>query len=480
MQNDSLMLSIIIPVVRIASNFDACISSLLAQTYEKFEILFIDGGTSEQYSKMCAAWMERDKHIRVVSSKSSNIQYCYRAGLLAAKGKYIAFPDLRDTIHQDFYYRIVCAMRIQDADAGGGGFSENSHVLQEEKIVSLTRERAQQAAFSILPDGQFLSTSLHDKVFRRDCIPQSGKIDLFTILMSINCFVVLPGLGYYYRDERKDMDIIVGAVTIYYPDTDVVENLRSYVDNLDELILLDNTPEPDCAFREQVEKWGHIRYIARKENRGIADALNEAFNIADGRYQWMLTMDQDSSFPKENFREYLAQLPIVYKKYPNVFALGATAENDPIRPRYEEVSECITSGTLNLVPFAKKIGGLRSDFFIDEVDFEYCYRGRTAGGVVVRYGIPVMKHHVGASFTVRILGRSFICWNEKYFRCYYMARNRCYIMRDYPSERIRYLNGFIRWVIKILLAESDRWRKLRYIIKGIRAFWHGETGRLKE
>lgn len=274
---------------------------------------------------------------------------------------------------------------------------------------------------------------------------------------------------------------IAGVVTLYHPDEKVLENIRSYYDDLEELIVMDNTPEPDAAFVEELKKLERVRYVSYGKNRGIAEAMNEALDMVDGRYRWLLSMDQDSSFPEGKFHEYLSKLPEAERRYPNMYALSVTTlDNTNVYPEYSIANNCMTSGTLNLVSFAKKIGGFRVDFFIDEVDLEYCYRGNAAGGVVVQYGVPVMKHQLGDNFHTKFLWRTIGCMNENYIRCYYIARNRFYVMRDYPSERLRYIDEFLRWVIKLVIAEPDRWRKLRYIGKGICDFLRGKTGELKE
>ena len=38
---------------------------------------------------------------------------------------------------------------------------------------------------------------------------------------------------------------VAGIVTLYYPDGDVLENIESYLSEIDQLYVIDNTPEKE-------------------------------------------------------------------------------------------------------------------------------------------------------------------------------------------------------------------------------------------
>ena len=90
---------------------------------------------------------------------------------------------------------------------------------------------------------------------------------------------------------------ISGAVVFYKPDEEVKENILSYLDNLDHLYVIDNTP--NMSNEKLLPKSKKIEYIPLNENKGVSYALNVAAkkSIEKG-YKWMMTMDQDSKFKK--------------------------------------------------------------------------------------------------------------------------------------------------------------------------------------
>lgn len=253
-----------------------------------------------------------------------------------------------------------------------------------------------------------------------------------------------------------------------------------YVEQLDKLYLVDNSPQKPEAIIAQLTTNPKIVYVSMHGNQGIAAALNKALDlaIADG-FDWLLTMDQDSQFTENGFADYVSQLPRVLAQEQHVYGLCVTTLDDKERwPTFSQTASCITSGMILNTDFARKAGGFRTDFFIDEVDLEFCYRCNRLCGTLIRYGRPIMHHQLGDSFHPRLLGHTFGTMNEKYLRWYYIMRNRLYVMQAYPEVRLSYGIATLKALIKIVLFEPDKYRKLRYACRGLCDFLRGKKGGL--
>lgn len=276
--------------------------------------------------------------------------------------------------------------------------------------------------------------------------------------------------------------ILAGVITLYNPDKDVVGNLLSYASFLGHFYIFDNSPSPHEDIKEKVEKTTCVTYFWTGENKGIAACLNQALQLADKEgFQWLLTMDQDSRFMTEHIPEYLSCLS---KADENVYGICPTFQEELKRKAVpnsilSEVKSCVTSGNIVRVKLAMQCGGYNESLFIDEVDLEFCYRCNKAGYKLYKYNKVIFSHHVGDPIHKCILGFHFTALNESYIRQYYIMRNRLYVCDKYPEVRTDYYWNIIKWMIKILLAEPDKYRKFKYALKGWRDYNHRRFGSLK-
>jgi rhamnosyltransferase len=89
---------------------------------------------------------------------------------------------------------------------------------------------------------------------------------------------------------------VAGMVVLYEPTAAMLDNIHSYVDQVSVLYVVDNTENPDESIVSAFETFSTIRYLPNAHNLGVATALNIGARhaIEDG-YEWLLTMDQDST-----------------------------------------------------------------------------------------------------------------------------------------------------------------------------------------
>ncbi len=58
--------SILVPVYKAEKTLDACVESILAQTFPDFELLLIDDESPDRCPERCDAWAKKDPRIRVL------------------------------------------------------------------------------------------------------------------------------------------------------------------------------------------------------------------------------------------------------------------------------------------------------------------------------------------------------------------------------------------------------------------------------
>src|SRR5687767_12883270 len=98
---------------------------------------------------------------------------------------------------------------------------------------------------------------------------------------------------------------LAAAVILYNPSGNIISNIQSYSDYVEEIYVYDNS-EKKTAIHDSLLKLEKVTLIHDFENKGISTRLNDACNTAiEKGYDWLLTMDQDSKFTKEEISNYI-------------------------------------------------------------------------------------------------------------------------------------------------------------------------------
>ena len=102
-------ISIIVPVYNTADYLPACIESLLRQTHENLELLFVDDGSTDESPAILDAFAQRDSRIRVIHKPNGGVSAARNAGIDAATGAYIGFVDSDDTVEPTYCEALLSA-----------------------------------------------------------------------------------------------------------------------------------------------------------------------------------------------------------------------------------------------------------------------------------------------------------------------------------------------------------------------------------
>lgn len=273
---------------------------------------------------------------------------------------------------------------------------------------------------------------------------------------------------------------IAGVVILYNPEENVYANIMTYIDSLDILYIVDNSEDEKINIIEKIKKISNVKYIKHAYNMGISKTLNEILNIVKNKYKWLLTMDQDTRFKKGTFREYLSILSYLPNKEKVYGFTPRYMGEDDATSLYKIKNWCITSGNIINVSIALKCGGFDENLFIDSVDEEFCLRCRKKGFVLYEYPKKIMIQRVGDTHQIK-LGNIRVCstTNHNYIRLYYITRNGLYVAKKYPESRKHYYLMIARRIIKVILFEKDKIRKIRFMGKGIIDFFNHKMGKIE-
>lgn len=110
------LISVIIPVFRVEAYLRRCMDSVLAQTYEKMEIILVDDGSDDGCPAICDEYAEKDSRVRVIHQKNAGLSGARNTGIDEAKGDYLAFVDSDDYLSPEFLERLYTACIETDSD----------------------------------------------------------------------------------------------------------------------------------------------------------------------------------------------------------------------------------------------------------------------------------------------------------------------------------------------------------------------------
>jgi rhamnosyltransferase len=275
-------------------------------------------------------------------------------------------------------------------------------------------------------------------------------------------------------------DNVCAVVVTFHPDHDVLENLSKLRQEIPNVVVVDNgsTVESINPLRDTTSRLG-FHLVENGENLGIATALNLGVRYAETiGAKWVLLFDQDSAVTPGFLEAMLLgfessrwgkDLAILGPRYVD------KRSGSPIPAKLvggESVEVATTSGSLLPMWVFRGHGYFVDDLFIDGVDYEYSLRLRSRGYRIGECSEAVLLHSPGSPTALTFRGHHILqTTNYSPLRRYYQERNKVWVSRRYWNKFPR----FCLWLffsvgakdyVKILLAEDNKWEKLRACLIG--------------
>jgi len=277
---------------------------------------------------------------------------------------------------------------------------------------------------------------------------------------------------------------IAAIIVTFQPVAEFSNHCQALSTQVDHIIVVDNGSDSQSQeFLKTLKTSLGIHLICNEQNIGLAAAMNQgtegAKRIID-QCQWILLLDHDSQL-EENAIDVYAQTYNNAGNTESIATIGCnhidvnsgelyyTIKNVSSKPWIERKT-VITSGSLISLSVIEQLGPFREDLFIDAIDHEFCLRARKNGFKNILIVQPLLKHSMGNRKIISLLGIKITTTNYPPFRWYYMTRNRLivcfrYLLSD-PLWAVSRLFYFLGSIILMIIAEQERWNKLKQILLG--------------
>ena len=126
-------LSIIIPVYNAETYLEACMDSILNQSFKDYEIILVDDGSTDRSGNICDTYVIKDRRVKVIHIENGGPAKARNCALTIAKGKYVEFVDSDDRIEPDTLVKIyekMFSLEQEVVNMSANVADSNDHVVQ--------------------------------------------------------------------------------------------------------------------------------------------------------------------------------------------------------------------------------------------------------------------------------------------------------------------------------------------------------------
>lgn len=116
-------ISIIVPVYNIRDYIDDCLNSIKFQSFQAFEVLMVNDGSTDGSDAICRRYEEFDARFRLINQANSGQSSARNEGITQAQGKYVICIDGDDIISRYYVealYEALVKSGCQMATVRGG------------------------------------------------------------------------------------------------------------------------------------------------------------------------------------------------------------------------------------------------------------------------------------------------------------------------------------------------------------------------
>lgn len=212
-----MLFSIIVPCYNVSNYIRQCVESILAQTYDDFELILVNDGSTDDTLDIIQSYQVLDPRIRIINKTNGGLVSARKAGALLSSGDYIIVVDGDDYIARDYLEGFATVISEYAPDVVTCGYvisgDKYDRIVKAPKINgqlgyvdgdSLRKSLYHTSIFQITPN-------LWSKAFRRTLyMKYQMQIDN-AIIMGEDGVVTYPaiweaaslyitaGFGYHYR-----------------------------------------------------------------------------------------------------------------------------------------------------------------------------------------------------------------------------------------------------------------------------------------
>lgn len=242
-------ISCIVPAYNVALYVERCIDSILNQSYQNYEIIIVNDGSTDDTLAIVEKYMNNE-HVKLLSQNNAGLSAARNAGIAEASGDYITFIDSDDWVEVDFLKVMVEAVIKYEADIVSVGFTVSDTFVinkyhSENKMV-IKEHRCADALFMCEETNYACGKLIHNRLIKSDMFPVGRTYE------DIGCI-------YKIYDKCSKLVEIKDSYYFYFIREDSITSKRSLSNVDDKIYFLEEMA--DYKLSQNYRYWDYYRLI---------------------------------------------------------------------------------------------------------------------------------------------------------------------------------------------------------------------------
>lgn len=166
--NNSPLISIIIPCYNAEQSLERCLNSVVSQYYQNLEIIIVDDGSRDQTSDIYTKFKKEDYRIKVIKQNNSGVSKARNVGLKAVTGAYVCFVDSDDWVEKNYCEELYNILAAENADVSiiEASYEDENGTIVYNKPISKDKIFDGQQALILLLEDQEIQSHPWGKLFK--------------------------------------------------------------------------------------------------------------------------------------------------------------------------------------------------------------------------------------------------------------------------------------------------------------------------
>ncbi|QKE74982.1 glycosyltransferase [Arthrobacter citreus] len=304
------MISVVLPVYNVEKYLEDCLISLLNQSYQDFEIIAINDGSTDDSLSVLSEYKNKFKHFKVITQVNKGLSEARNTGLKHVKGKYLYFLDSDDYLLSNTFENLVKLAEENNLDLVKfdanpfceieGNFKmsnyDTSKLLKENVIYSkdeylrLVRKRFMPPVWLyFIKSSIILEKSL---TFKKDLLHED---ELFTVQLLKECNRIMYDSSKYFQRRYRANSIMTKSLG---------RNVKSFESIIKIINIFNDLQKVE---KDKGEFW---RFLQKRKNILYTSLFFYEFNLKSERLK-LLTKNLNSCVDLKTFiREVMKRVTV--------------------------------------------------------------------------------------------------------------------------------------------------------------------------
>lgn len=222
-------ISVIIPVYNAEKYIAQCLDSILNQTFQDFEAIVVDDGSTDGSVEICRKYAKQDNRIKFIGKSNGGVSSARNVALAHANGKYVTFLDADDMFYPDCMEQCYGILEANQLDLLQFSLSRVYDKLRKKELLQDIKVYNSAEFFNLRHNvsagANFIrrTTILENSIKFNETIKLAeDQLFILNVIKHSRRLAIIPSVLYYYRTNEnsathtsKDDDVLQTCSALY-------------------------------------------------------------------------------------------------------------------------------------------------------------------------------------------------------------------------------------------------------------------------